>query len=150
MADRSAQQERHEASGGHNGSWAMKTAGSAVVTGAATYAIARRMIRRNSTNRDQRGSDKTDKRESDAGNGVLAKKDELTEAISTKAAELKEAAGKLRPKRQSSLTGAVPKSLLPLAGEAAAAVGKVAAEKAPDVVRKEIIPRFIDGFKRAR
>lgn len=40
-------------------------------------------------------------------------------------------------------------SLLPLAEEAAEAAGRWTAENAPDVVRDEIVPRFIEAFNDA-
>jgi hypothetical protein len=40
-------------------------------------------------------------------------------------------------------------SLLPLAEEAAEAAGKWTAENAPDVVRDQIVPRFIEAFNDA-
>jgi len=40
-------------------------------------------------------------------------------------------------------------SLLPLAEQAADAAGKWTAENAPDVVRDEIVPRFIEAFNDA-
>ena len=40
-------------------------------------------------------------------------------------------------------------SLLPLAEQAAEAAGKWTAENAPDVVRDEIVPRFIEAFNDA-
>ena len=40
-------------------------------------------------------------------------------------------------------------SLLPLAEEAAEAAGKWTAENAPDVVRDQIVPRFIESFNDA-
>ncbi|HZC75221.1 MAG TPA: hypothetical protein VE220_04535 [Gaiellaceae bacterium] len=40
-------------------------------------------------------------------------------------------------------------SLLPLAEEAADAVGKWTAENAPDVIRDRIVPRFIESFNDA-
>jgi hypothetical protein len=40
-------------------------------------------------------------------------------------------------------------SLLPLAEEAADALGKWTAENAPDVVRDRIVPRFIESFNDA-
>ena len=39
--------------------------------------------------------------------------------------------------------------LLPLAEQAAGSAGRYVAEHAPDAVRKQIIPRFIDAFEKA-
>ena len=40
-------------------------------------------------------------------------------------------------------------ALLPIAEHAAAAAGKWVAEKAPDVVRDRLLPRFIESFRDA-
>jgi hypothetical protein len=128
------QEEEQQGGQGRRASGALKTAAAAAATGAASYAVRRAMTRRNST-------DESDAR---AGN----------ETLSAKAAGVKEAAAKLRPTRKSSLPrsawDAASDYMLPFAREAAAAIGKAAAEKGPDVLRKEIIPRFIDGFEKAR
>jgi hypothetical protein len=41
-------------------------------------------------------------------------------------------------------------AIVPLAADAAAAAGKYLAQSGPDVVKEEIVPRFIDAFNEAR
>jgi hypothetical protein len=41
-------------------------------------------------------------------------------------------------------------ALVPLAGDAAAAAGKFLAESGPDVVKEQIVPKFIDAFNEAK
>jgi hypothetical protein len=43
---------------------------------------------------------------------------------------------------------AAKESLLPVAEDAASAVGEYVARSAPDIVRERIVPRFISGFER--
>ena len=40
-------------------------------------------------------------------------------------------------------------ALVPLAGDAAAAAGKYLAANGPDVVKEQIVPRFIEAFNEA-
>jgi hypothetical protein len=49
----------------------------------------------------------------------------------------------------SSAWEAASSALLPLAEDAAESAGKYLAEKAPDVVRERIVPRFIEAFNEA-
>ena len=41
-------------------------------------------------------------------------------------------------------------AIVPLAADAAAAAGKYLAQSGPDVVKEEIVPRFIEAFNEAR
>jgi hypothetical protein len=41
-------------------------------------------------------------------------------------------------------------SLLPMAEEAATSVGEYVGQHAPEIVRETLVPRFIDGFEKAR
>jgi hypothetical protein len=87
----------------------------------------------------------------------MAKKDDLAHALSAKAAGVKDAAAKLRPKGHSSTLqsaadsarDAAAQALVPFARQVGTAAGKAAAEKAPDLLRKEVIPRFIEAFEKA-
>jgi hypothetical protein len=157
MANDSARQARTngDAEGpALHASGAMKAAAAAAATGAATYAVRRVMSQRESHEETgDQANDESNDRAADSGQGLLAKKDDLTETLSAKAAGIKDAAAKLRPNRHSSTASnaweAASRSLIPFAGEAAAAAGKAAAKKAPDLLRKELIPRFIDAFQKA-
>jgi hypothetical protein len=138
---------------GHSGSTAVRAAAAAAVAGAASYGVRKALEHRD---HGESSGEETDGDES-GGGGLTAKKDDLAETLSTKASDVKKAAGKLVPRRQSndlsslvsSAWQAAAEQLLPFAGQAAAALGKTAAEKAPEPVRKELIPRFIEGFQRS-
>ncbi len=133
----------------------------AAASGAATYAI-RRMVSHHDDGEDQ--DDGEAENESEDGDseqgGLSAKKDDLTETLTEKASGAKKRAGKLVPgKKKSGGSGngslaneawdSASQYLGPLLGEAASAAGKAVAERAPDVVRKEILPKFIAAFEKA-
>jgi hypothetical protein len=148
--------------GGSNGgshSGVVRAAVAAAATGAAAYGV-RRL--RASHDEEDAGDDRADETEetSDGAEGgnargtLSAKREELTHALSTKVADAKNAASKLKPSggsRRSMLDGvreAASDQLLPIAREAASSLGATVAKKAPDMVRDELMPRFIEGFQK--
>ena len=145
MANEEAGDER-----GHSGSTAVRAAAAAAVAGAASYGVRKALEHRGD------GHSGDEEPEGDGGGGLTAK-DDLSETLSTKAADVRKAAGKLVPRRQSNDLSSLASSaweaaleqLMPFAGQAAAALGRTVAEKAPEQVQKEIIPRFIEGLQRA-
>jgi hypothetical protein len=44
---------------------------------------------------------------------------------------------------------AAQEAMLPAIGDAASAAGRYVGERAPDIVRESILPRFIDGYQEA-
>lgn len=146
MANEEAGEER-----GHTGSTAVRAAAAAAVAGAASYGVRKAL--------EHRDHGQSDDEESGGGEGggLTAKKDDLAETLSSKASDVKQAAGRLVPRRHgndasslaSSAWQAASEQLLPFAGQAAAALGKTVAEKAPEPFRKEIIPRFIEAYQRS-
>jgi|SRR5579884_3211255 len=142
--------------GGHGVAGAVARAvTAAAAAGAASYGVRRVVERRQ---HDQNGGVEDESRrgggeqeKSGRGAGLLAKKDDLAETLSAKAAGVKEKAKELRPGQNKSPVSweSASEHLLPVAREAAAALGKKAAEKAPEVVRTELIPKFIEGFTKA-
>lgn len=147
----STREERGDAGGGGQGvaGAVARAMTAAAAAGAASYGVRRVVERRQ---QDANGGGADEKREApDRRGGVLAKKDELAHTLSSKAADVKEKAKELRPGGNKSPVSweSALRRLLPVAGEAAAALGKNAAEKAPDVVRRELIPKFIEGFEKA-
>jgi hypothetical protein len=148
----------HEAS---HSSTALRAVTAAAATGAAAYAARRIKARTaNDAEDDAERGDETDERErdeSESGGGITAKKDEVVDVLSSKVADAKHAAAKLRRGGGDSRSSSIARSawssasehLLPVAGEAASALGEKAAKKAPELLRKEIIPRFIEGFEKA-
>jgi hypothetical protein len=92
--------------------------------------------------------------EDEGDRGVTDMGKELTQAVSSKASAAKGAASrKLKPEGEklSSLGGAWEAAspyLLPFAKEAATSLGETVAKKAPDLVKDELMPRFIAGFEK--
>jgi hypothetical protein len=109
-------QAQSASNGGH--STALKAAAAAAATGAATLAVRKAMSHGESRD-DEEGGTKS------RGSGNTS--------------ALLRSAG-------SSAWEAASNALLPMAEDAAEAAGKYLAEKAPDVVRERIVPRFIEAF----
>lgn len=156
-------QVRSDQSGVGNGSTATKAIAAAAATGAVTYAARRALRHRGSggSGEEQSGSE-TDRDEQEDQNNdekparrrLSEKKDDLAETLTSKASEVKKAAGRLRPSKDHSIAAtawnAASDSVLPVVEEAAAAAGKAAADKAPAAVRDRLIPRFIEAFEESR
>jgi hypothetical protein len=139
---------------GIQGSTVARAAAAAAATGAAAYAINRVRSHRESDEPAEREEQETN---DNGGGGVLAKKDDLAQTLTSKASDVKERASKLRPKRRkndaiSSIAGTAWESaaqhLVPVAGQAAAAAGEALAQRSPDLVRDELMPKFIEGFQK--
>ena len=64
--------------------------------------------------------------------------------------ESKKSGGSLVTSIASGSWDAAQDAIVPLAADAAAAAGKYLAQSGPDVVKEEIVPRFIDAFNEAR
>jgi hypothetical protein len=140
---------------GIQGSTVARAAAAAAATGAAAYAINRVRSHRESDEPAEREEQETN--DDNGGGGVLAKKDDLAQTLTSKASDVKERASKLRPKRRkndaiSSIAGTAWESaaqhLVPVAGQAAAAAGEALAQRSPDLVRDELMPKFIEGFQK--
>lgn len=141
--------EENGQEGGGNGKSTSATVARAVAaaaaSGAATYAV-RKMV---SHHEDNKGEGRQEE-------GKEGKSD-LTDTLTEKASDAKKKAGSLVPGKKSSGAGSLAgeawdsasQYLGPLLGEAASAAGKTVAERAPDVVRKEILPKFIEAFEKA-
>ena len=155
------EQPTTDQSGVAYGSTATKAIAAAAATGAVTYAVRRALSHRGTNeaaeengveepHRDEPADEKTDE---STRRRMSLKKDDLAETLTSKASEVKKAAGRLRPSKDQSIAAsawnAASGSLLPFAEEAATTAGKVAAEKAPAVIRDELIPRFIEAFEEA-
>jgi hypothetical protein len=157
-------QERSDQSGVGNASSATKAIAAAAATGAVTYAARRALRHRESggSDEEQGGGEMSREEREDQNNDdeksarrrLSEKKDDLAETLTSKASEVKKAAGRLRPTRDQSIAAtawnAASGSVLPVVEEAAAAVGKAAADKAPAAVRDKLIPRFIEAFEESR
>lgn len=61
----------------------------------------------------------------------------------------KKSGGSLMTSIASGSWEAAQDAIVPLAADAAAAAGKYLAQSGPDVVKEEIVPRFIDAFNEA-
>lgn len=64
--------------------------------------------------------------------------------------ESKKSGGSLMTSIASGSWDAAQDAIVPLAADAAAAAGKYLAQSGPDVVKEEIVPRFIEAFNEAR
>jgi hypothetical protein len=130
-SDKEAQDRGGETGGGHS-STAKRAVVAAAATGATAYAVRRLSSRREDG-------------------------DSLTETLSAKVTDAKKAAGNLKPNRSkdslSEIAGsaweAASEHLAPVIHNAAAAAGKAVAERAPEAVRKEVLPHFIEGLQKA-
>lgn len=137
---------------------AARALAAAAVTAAASYAVQRALTHRNESDdgnadatQDQH-SEADDREHPDRKTALLAKKDELSDTLATKVSDAKEKAKQLRPgNRNPKLSWeSATEHLLPVAGEAAAALGKKAGKQAPELVRTQLIPKFIEGFESTR
>jgi hypothetical protein len=122
-----AEQEQQEQSGVSAHSTALKAAAAAAATGAATYAVKKAMSHGDSGGSGENGRER---RERESGGS------------SSQGSSLLASAG-------ASAWEAASGALLPMAEDAAEAAGKYLAQKAPDVVRERIVPRFIEAFNEA-
>jgi ABC-type phosphate transport system substrate-binding protein len=117
--------ERTDESTNGGGHGALKAATAAAAAGAATLAVRKAMSHSGSSSRGEDDNDEDrPKRKRSGSSDLLA------------------SAG-------SSAWEAASGALVPLAEEAAEAAGKFLAERAPDVVRQRIVPRFIEAFNNA-
>jgi hypothetical protein len=118
-----AEAEAHQNGDGNSPSTAITAvAAAAVATGAATYAVKRLGSRKSGPLRKP-----VERAKTAVGGGKSLDVSSAGEAV----------------------WDAASKTLLPIAENAAEAAGRYLAESAPDVVRQQIVPRFIDGFNDA-
>jgi len=112
--------------GGNAGRTAAKAAVAAAATGAAAVAVKKVLdSRSNGSNGSSNGDD----------SGARTKSGD-TKALVTSIA--------------SGSWDAAQDALVPLAGDVAAAAGKYVAQNGPDVIKDQIIPKFIEAFNEAR
>lgn len=149
--------ERQSDEGGVHSTMA-RAAVAAAATGVAAYSVRRFRARQDDPEEqdDQPETDDSDESEPDDQDEPSGKREELTQALSAKVSDAKKAASKLKPgggaDRRSTLDtawDAASDHLLPVAGDAASSLGASLAKKAPEIVRDELMPRFIEGFQKA-
>ena len=136
----------HAATGGSS-STALKAAVAAAATGAAVYAV--RRVRADHDAEEEADSKKSGGADGDRDSG--SKREELTQALSSKVGDAKKAAQRLKPGKSNVLETAWDSAsghVLPVANDLASSLGAAVAKKAPDVVRDELMPHFIDGFEK--
>jgi hypothetical protein len=149
-----SQHDRTESGGGN------PTARRAVVVAAATGATAlavHRMRARHDGDESKADADNENKDGREDAGGIRARKDDLAETLSAKVTDAKKTMVKLKPQGKgtsgSGLADTVWEAasghLMPVVHQAAAAAGRAVAEKAPDAVRTEVVPHFIEGFQKA-
>lgn len=134
----------------------VRSAVAAAATGAAAYTVLK--LRSNRDAADERDSveeaaaPEGDEETHDAS----GKRQELTQALAAKVAGAKKAGSRLKPGGAhhdsilESAWEAASEQLLPVAQDAAEALGETVAKKVPDLVRDGLMPRFIEGFQKAR
>ena|SRR5690349_10618260 len=113
--------EEQSGNGGNATRTAMKAAAAAAATGAAAVAVKKAL------SSGSNGSDNGDSKEK--------KKSGSTQSLVMSVA--------------SGSWDAAQDAIVPLAGDAAAAAGKYLAANGPDVVKEQIVPRFIEAFNEA-
>jgi hypothetical protein len=129
------------------------TAVAAAATGAAAYSVLKLRSNREQVEEEE-PVDEAAAPDEDGGDAA-GKRQELTHALATKVTDAKKAASRLKPRgagHRSTLDSAwdaASEQLLPIARVAAASLGATVAKKAPDTVRDELMPRFIEGFQKA-
>jgi hypothetical protein len=127
----------------------------AAATGAAAYGVLKLRSKHEELNEEDSVAEEAGRDEGDDGGEATGKRQELTRALATKVTDAKKATSRLKPGGASrgsildSAWDAASEQLLPIAQEAAAALGATVAKKAPGTVRDELMPRFIEGFQEA-
>lgn len=121
-----AEDEQTEQQAGSGSRTALKAAAAAAATGAATFAVRKAL---------EHGGDGEDEGDGRPKSGPKRQGQQRPESIlSTAAASAWESASDV---------------VLPMAEDAVAAAGRYLAERAPDIVRERLVPRFIDAFNEA-
>jgi len=120
VAEQEEQTEQHDGSSGPR--TALMAAAAAAATGAATFAV------RKALSHEGHGG-------GEDGNGSKPKQAQGGGSILSNAA--------------SSAWDSASDVVLPMAEDAVAAAGRYLAERAPDVVRERLVPRFIEAFNEA-
>jgi hypothetical protein len=133
-----------QATDGGRSSAALKAAAAAAATSAAAYGLRRVLAKKHADEDD----------DDDVGEGRSeSKREELTHALSSKAREAKKTASRLKPRTSNASVlerawGSASGSVLPVANDVASSLGAAVARKAPDIVRDELMPHFIEGFEK--
>jgi hypothetical protein len=171
----SEQEQIAEETGNATGGAALKALAGAAAGGAATYAVRKALASRNGhdhteTEDDERTehsaedehdvSDAQDDEEEEdeysedeypdaSAEGDVEYEDDDSDDVTAGSSDRSNGRGGLRrlvtPARLESAT----QLLLPLAEQAAGSAGRYVGEHAPETVRKQILPRFIDAFEEA-
>jgi hypothetical protein len=123
VAEQEQNEQQQESSGGR--STALKAAAAAAATGAATLAVRKVM------SHDDQGSQE---RDGDSGTS------------SRSSGKQGQNAGSILSTAASSAWESASDVVLPMAEDAVAAAGRYLAERAPDIVKERLVPRFIEAF----
>jgi len=131
---------------------ALATAAVAAAAGVAAYGLRKALSSsgngssaRNRNDDDEYEDDENDDdNDEDGGDGISARAGSLLETVK-KSTSRSKGGGSLLQTFWDSASG----SLMPLAEEAADAAGTWVAENAPDLVRDQLVPRFIESFQDA-
>jgi hypothetical protein len=133
---------------------AVRAALAAAATGAAAYGVLKLRSNRDEIDDDDPVEEEAPDEDEESGD-TAGRRQELTEALATKVASAKNATSRLKPGSGGrsildSAWDAASEQLLPIAQDAAAALGATVAKNVPETVRDELMPRFIEGFQKAK
>jgi len=145
--------DQSQGNGGSGHSTTVRAALAAAATGAAAYGVLKLRSNREEIDDDDPVEGEPVADEDDEGGDAASTRQELTEALGTKVASAKRVTSRLKPGTGGrsileSAWDAASDQLLPIAQDAAAALGATVAKKVPDTVRDELMPRFIEGFQK--
>jgi hypothetical protein len=146
--------DRSQGNDGGSHSTVVRAAVAAAATGAAAYGVLKLRSNREEVD-DEDAVERHAAPDVGEDSDAAGKREELTHALAAKVAGAKKATSRLKPNhsgRQSiveSAWSAASQQLLPVAQDAAAALGETVAKKVPDTIRDDLMPRFIEGFQKA-
>jgi hypothetical protein len=144
-----------QSKGGGTRSNVLRGAVAAAASGAAAYGVLKLRSKHENLDEEDRVEEEAGRDEDEKGGEPTGKRQELTQALATKVTDAKKATSRLKPGGASrgsiidSAWEAASEQLLPVAQDAAAALGATVAKKPPDTVRDELMPRFIEGVQEA-
>jgi hypothetical protein len=145
-------EQSSEQSSGRTSSAVVRGMVAAAATGAAAYGVQRFRSSRSAGGSEEPERNVDDDAEAGEGEGS-GRREELTQALTEKIGDAKRVASRLKPGGGRSTVetawDAASDYLVPFANEAAASLGETVATKAPEIVRDDLLPRFIDGFQKA-
>jgi hypothetical protein len=127
----------------------VKALAAAAATGAATYAVRKALAARDTHDASGENEDDETASERQAPEHSAESADDDAEKRTSNGAGRSGGKSSLRQLVDPGMLASASPLLLPVVEQAAESAGRYVAEHAPDTVRKQIVPRFIDAFKKA-